>query len=249
VNPNRLYRNNGNGTFTDIAQAIGIQSPPDPFGTGFADFDDDGDVDVFLATHFGNELLQCSGVDNHWIKLRLVGTTSNANAIGVVVYCAAGYTRECMRVDGGHGMGDLDSRELVFGLGTSTGFTDIQVVWPSGLVEYWDDLAADSSYLIVEGNSTGTGGSPGAAIPGPVSVTVSPNPAGSAVTIRLTGLPGPAELMIYDTAGRLVLRREVTVKEGSSGFAVPVDGMQQGIYFATAAGGGAGAVAGFVVIE
>jgi len=249
VNPNRLYRNNGNGTFTDIAQAIGIQSPPDPFGTGFADFDDDGDVDVFLATHFGNELLQCSGVDNHWIKLRLVGTTSNANAIAAVVYCAAGYTRECMRVDGGHGMGDLDSRELVFGLGTSTGFTDIQVVWPSGLVEYWDDLAADSSYLIVEGNSTGTGGSPGAAIPGPVSVTVSPNPAGSAVTIRLTGLPGPAELMIYDTAGRLVLRREVTVKEGSSGFAVPVDGMQQGIYFATAAGGGAGAVAGFVVIE
>jgi hypothetical protein len=249
VNPNRLYHNNGNGTFTDIATLINIQSPPDPFGTGFADFDGDGDLDVFLATHFGNELLQCSGVTCHWVKLTLVGTTSNTSAIGAVVYCAGPGHRECMRVDGGHGMGDLDSRELVFGLGAAIGSADIQVIWPSGLVEYWDDLTSDSFYVLVEGTSTGTGGSTGAAVPGPAGITVSPNPAGSSVTIHLTGLQGPVGILIYDTAGRLVLRREVTVKEGSAGVTVPVDGLQQGIYFVTASGSGSGAAAEFVVVE
>jgi hypothetical protein len=127
VNPNRLYHNNGIGPFTDIAPALGIDEPPDPFGTAFGDYDGDGDIDVFLATHFGNSLLRCEGVTNHWIVLRLIGTVSNRSAIGAVVRCTAGGITSYQRVDGGHGMGDSDSQALEFGLGQSTGPIEVEI--------------------------------------------------------------------------------------------------------------------------
>lgn len=114
---NLLYRNNGNGTFTDIAQALNLVNPPDPFGTGFADYDNDGDMDVFLATHFGNKLPQCEGVTNQWIRISLLGTVSNRSAIGAVVKCVSGGVTTYVRVDGGHGMGDSDSKVLGLALG------------------------------------------------------------------------------------------------------------------------------------
>ncbi len=49
IGPNRLYRNNGDGTFTDVAESAGVLAPPGPsFATWFFDFDNDGDLDLFV---------------------------------------------------------------------------------------------------------------------------------------------------------------------------------------------------------
>jgi hypothetical protein len=151
INPNRLYRNNGNETFTDIAGQINIAQPMDPFGTAFGDYDGDGDIDVFLATHFGNKLLRCDGVTNHWLVARLVGTQSNKNAIGARARLSFGGKVEYGRVDGGHGMGDSDSFELEFGLGAATNADRITVWWPSGRVESWFNLGSDKYVTLTEG--------------------------------------------------------------------------------------------------
>ncbi len=47
--PNRLYRNHRDGTFTDVAQRVGVQAPKRSFPTWFWDFDNDGDLDLFVA--------------------------------------------------------------------------------------------------------------------------------------------------------------------------------------------------------
>ncbi|USN99666.1 MAG: CRTAC1 family protein [Phycisphaeraceae bacterium] len=58
---NRLYRNNGDHTFTDVAQAAGVQRTPallnDSFGAAFGDYDLDGDLDLFVAGWTGGNTL------------------------------------------------------------------------------------------------------------------------------------------------------------------------------------------------
>jgi hypothetical protein len=151
VNPNRLYRNNGNETFTDIAGQINIAQPMDPFGTAFGDYDGDGDVDVYLATHFGNKLLRCDGVTNRWLVARLVGTNSNKKAVGARARCDFASSREYAQVDGGHGMGDSDSFELEFGLGTATNVSRVTVWWPSGRTEAWYNPGSNKYVTLTEG--------------------------------------------------------------------------------------------------
>ena len=151
VNPNRLYRNNGNETFTDIAGQINIAQPMDPFGTAFGDYDGDGDIDVYLATHFGNKLLRCDGVTNRWLVARLVGTNSNKKAVGARARCDFASSCEYAQVDGGHGMGDSDSFELEFGLGTATNASRVTAWWPSGRVEAWYNLGSNKYVTLTEG--------------------------------------------------------------------------------------------------
>lgn len=202
VHKNRLYRNNGNGTFTDIASSIGIDVPEDAFGTGFADYDGDGDTDLFLATHWTSDLLRCSGVENHHVQISLIGTVSNINAFGAVVKCTCTSLETWMRVDGGHGKGDLDSRILCFGLGDYTGPFEIEIHWPSGLVETYTDLAADSRYDITEGQGVSTSQT-AFRVSEPAGVLLSPNPASSSALLTVES-QGGFYTGVYDLSGRLV---------------------------------------------
>ena len=51
---NRLYRNNGDGTFTDVAREMGVTEPFVSFSCGFLDFDNDGRLDIFVIDYAGN---------------------------------------------------------------------------------------------------------------------------------------------------------------------------------------------------
>ncbi len=242
VHDNRLYRNNGNGTFTDIAPALHITDPPDPFGTGFADYDNDGDLDVFLATHFGNRLLRCDGVMHHWIQVRLVGTVSNRSAIGAVVRCTVGQRTTWMRVDGGHGMGDTDSPALEFGLGTAAGPVEIVVHWPTGIAETWTDLSADTQVTLVENTSAAVSEPAAGRTVGLALLGLTPNPAGESCTLRLRlARPGgeSVRVAVFDPAGRLVLSRTIATARETVTAAVPLDGLAAGSYFVRASTGGA----------
>ncbi len=52
--PNRLYHNNGDGSFTDVAPTLGVTGPSAGFPTWFWDFDNDGSLDIFAASYFGD---------------------------------------------------------------------------------------------------------------------------------------------------------------------------------------------------
>jgi len=233
VNPNRLYRNDGDSTFTDIADPLNIDEPPDPFGAGFADYDGDGDVDLFLATHFGNSLLRCDGMDNYWIVLDLVGTASNRSAIGAVVKCTKDGTTTYQRVDGGHGMGDSDSKELEFGLGGSAGPFEIEILWPSGLVEIYTDLEVNTHVDLVEGTGPGVRSSE-AGIPAhrPEILSISPSPAREDCTLRYRFPPcARSRVEVFDIAGRLVWSYEAEAADGLGTVELPADRLDAGVYF------------------
>ncbi len=50
--PNVLYRNNGDGTFTDVAHAAGVDHKGFAMGCSFGDYDDDGDLDLYVTNYY-----------------------------------------------------------------------------------------------------------------------------------------------------------------------------------------------------
>jgi len=139
--PNVLYRNNGNGTFTDITRYSGIlhnieQTPH----ILVADFDNDGYVDI----HAGNSVRPgkkkarniyfqncCRG--NNWVHFKLTGKKSNRDAIGARVRVKSGTLSMWRQVTYGFGFGSSHSELVYFGLGQNTQVDSVVIHWPSGI--------------------------------------------------------------------------------------------------------------------
>lgn len=60
---NALYRNHGNGTFTDLTEAAGVGGGEDSYGmaASAADYDDDGDLDLYVCNYGRNLLYRNNG--------------------------------------------------------------------------------------------------------------------------------------------------------------------------------------------
>ncbi len=89
---NKLYRNNRDGTFTDLAVLLAITEPPSSFATWFWDFDNDGDQDVYVqlggaypADRNVDALFENPGNDQHSVTHKLEGTKTNRCAIGTKI--------------------------------------------------------------------------------------------------------------------------------------------------------------------
>ena len=84
-----LFRNNGDETFTDVSESAGITVLPIRVGRGatFGDYDNDGDVDVFVVNnHAPPTLLRNDGGNrNNWLQVKLVGSGENRDAIGAKI--------------------------------------------------------------------------------------------------------------------------------------------------------------------
>lgn len=62
IRTNLMYRNNGDGTFTEVAGQLGLNDNAQTWSTAFEDFDNDGDLDAFIINHdFANRLMRNNG--------------------------------------------------------------------------------------------------------------------------------------------------------------------------------------------
>jgi len=155
--PLRLWRNDGDH-MTDVAADTGFDNPGASKGLVVFDYDNDGDQDVFVVINnkLPALLRNDGGNDNHWLRVRLQGTTSNHDGIGASV-------RVWPRIDDpvqvrvmnlNSNYMSHNETTLHFGLGSAASVAKIEVEWPaSGLIQHFYKVRGDQVLTIKEMNT------------------------------------------------------------------------------------------------
>ena len=148
--PNSIFANQGDGTFRDVSseQGVDFQVARAHRGSGFADFDKDGKVDVVVTSLAGpTELWQnVSPEDNHWINIRLIGTKSNREGIGARIRLGNQSNEMTTAV----GYASSSDQGVHFGTGKLRKIDKIEIRWPSGILQTLQDVPADQFLVVLE---------------------------------------------------------------------------------------------------
>jgi len=152
--PHTLYLNRGDGTFLDASTRAGpdLQKPSLGRGVAFADFDNDGDVDIVVANMNGSPQLLRNDLasDHHWVTFRAVGRTSNRDGIGARITVRTGALSQVWEVKRTVGIYSCSDPRAHFGLAAKGRLDLVRVRWPSGRVREFRDVVADRHYVIDE---------------------------------------------------------------------------------------------------
>jgi len=153
--PNRLYRNNGDGTFTDVAATLGVAYQEDGRAGAWADIDNDGFLDL-VVVNFSmgkNRLFRNTGNANHWLVIKPVGIKSNRDGIGTRIQASAVINgrllNQIREVSAGGSRHSQDSLPVEFGLGDA-GTVDLVITFPSGMQERLSNVQANQFLTVQE---------------------------------------------------------------------------------------------------
>lgn len=161
VIPNLMYANIRGQRFEDVTTAGRFGHLQKGHGIVFADFDKDGDQDVFSqmggalpGDRFYDSLYENPGNDNHWISLRLHGRIANRSALGArirVVIIDGGEPRSVFKhVNSGGSFGANPLAQHI-GLGAAEGIESVHIQWPGGEAEQTiSEAKMDRHYDVVQ---------------------------------------------------------------------------------------------------
>ena len=150
-----LFRNKGDATFEDVTALSGLDKLPltSRRGVAFGDVNNDGKVDMLILNvdEPPTLLINRTQTSNHAVLFHLIGTKSNKAAIGARVTVTAGGMVQFNEVRGGSSYLSQNDLRLHFGLGAATMMNSVEVSWPSGMKDVYNDLPADFIYTLTEG--------------------------------------------------------------------------------------------------
>ena len=186
---NRLYLNNGSGTFTLASNTggEGLLGAGIDSGAGTAemavtaDYDIDGFVDLFVTNgnrlfpHVVQDGFSAGGPDqfyrnttnnnNKWLEVDLEGVTSNRDGFGTKVIVTAGGVSQLREQNGQFHRWSQDHKRLHFGLAENN-TADIRIEWPDGSIDNHNNVSVNKLYNAIQGGAlidktpTGGGGTP-----------------------------------------------------------------------------------------
>ena len=151
---NLLFHNNGEGTFADasLKSGDGMRLVKASRGTAFGDYDNDGDVDLFvLNANERSDLLRNDGGNrNNHLTVRTVGTVSNRDGIGARVRVVSGRLRQVKEVRSGSSYLSQNDLRVHFGLGRRSTVDTLEIRWPSGVVQVLKDVPVNQFLTVTE---------------------------------------------------------------------------------------------------
>ncbi len=145
--PNMVFINTGSGHFA----ASLLDGPALHRGAAFGDFDRDGRVDV-VVTRLNEKpiVLHNTSPAGNWIAFRLVGHRSNRDGIGASLHLISKSGEQWNRVTTSVGYGGSSDRVVHFGLGKDTAVRDLEIRWPSGIVQRLHGIPVNHFQIIDE---------------------------------------------------------------------------------------------------
>jgi enediyne biosynthesis protein E4 len=156
MEPRLLYHNNGNGTFTDVSATAGsgINAVSSARGLAVGDLWNNGQLSVVINNVYARPSLLVNDAPsrNHWVAFKTVGTRSNRDGIGTKLTVKAGKRTLVDEVRSGSSYISQSDLRVHFGLGSTAKLDSVQVRWPSGLVELFNDLSVDAIHTLKEGS-------------------------------------------------------------------------------------------------
>jgi hypothetical protein len=152
--PRLVFRNLGNGQFEELIEEAGpgVSAVHSSRGCAFGDFDNDGDMDVLIINMNEPPSLLRNDVDTrqHWIKIKLIGVTSNRSAIGARVVVKYGGKTQAQAVLSQSSFYSASDLRLHFGLGDAS-TAEVEIYWPSGKRESLKVASVNRLITVKEG--------------------------------------------------------------------------------------------------
>lgn len=213
--PNKLYRNNHDGTFTDIAPLVGLRDTAVGRGAVYVDFNNDGLLDILQVNVFDPPNLAPNGTvlylnqtenDNNYVMFSLNGVTANPHGIGARVELIADGRTLIREVGGGSSHASHNDKRVHFGLGTISTIDTVLIYWPGSIypqivespeinqiheivqVEVITDIAETEFRLVNR---------------------IFPNPTSGTLIIEFnTSITGAVQIVCSDLSGKMLFRTE-----------------------------------------
>ena len=152
---NQLFENLGDGTFAEVSQLSGkgLKIKKVSRGASFGDYDDDGDLDIFVLNLNDRPTLlrNDGGNENNWLMVKTIGTESNRDGIGARIEVSSGKLTQSAEIRSGASYLSHNDLRAHFGLGPRETIDSLVVRWPSGLEERFENLSANRLVVLQEG--------------------------------------------------------------------------------------------------
>ena len=151
---NLLFQNKQNGTFTEVSQSLGpgFRFEDVSRGATFADYDLDGDIDIFVTnSNTPPRLLRNDGGNrNNWLQIKMKATRSASDAVGTRVKITTGDLSQIREVQSGDGYLSQRELKLHFGIGKHNKVNKIEVQWVSGSTQIVQQVPANQVLSLQE---------------------------------------------------------------------------------------------------
>lgn len=153
----QLFRNEGDGTFRDVSESSGIAILPARVsrGAAFGDYDNDGDVDIFIVNNYAKPTLLRNNANtlknrNNWLHVELVGTNQNRSAVGAKILLKTVEATQVREIYAGESYMSANSFVAEFGLGKSTQIQTLQVTWSNGKTQTLQNILVNQKIRITQ---------------------------------------------------------------------------------------------------
>jgi tetratricopeptide (TPR) repeat protein len=203
---NVFFANNYDGTFSDISGVLGLDFRDDSRAYALSDFDHDGRLEFVLKNRTGPQIRilrnDLEGIGSS-VSFRLRGRKSNRDAIGATITVESGGKSQTKFVSAGSGFASQHTKELFFGLGSSSAAISITVTWPAGGTARYDQVPVNHRVDIEEGAATfeATAFAAASAHAGLKDGSLVVAPPADTVSTWLVAPLFPPELMLVDKQG------------------------------------------------
>lgn len=198
--PDKLYMNNGDKTFTDVTNAAGVDVGDDLYthGMAYSDYDEDGDLDIITVVlddldGYSKFYVNETNNGNNYIQFKLIGVESNRDAFGSKAWLYSGDLTLVKEIyGGGASHASQHTSVLHFGLADLEQVDSVRIEWTNGHVDVIDAPAINTRHTVVEG-VTSSISSP---LVDELNIAVAPNPFTGTINLFANGDFSNEELFV-----------------------------------------------------